>query len=148
MDKMLHRIFLISVFFLLAMPVFSSEQEKKKQPVPTHADAAIIIAKHSGLFNRYVSSDASLNECVSFLNKTGVYFGLMEVVNGQEFTLKDCARVMGQVELVLSGEAEFIAGKVKLPKGIDSWEDFCIMNGVEYVNGYRAMVQVLTPPQK
>jgi hypothetical protein len=78
---------------------------------------------------------------VSFLNEKGIYFGLMEVVNGKEFTPKDCAKALGQVELVLSGEAEYFHGKVKLPKGVDSWEDFCIMNGVEYVNGYRVIVE-------
>ncbi|MBT8042780.1 MAG: hypothetical protein KJN98_06385, partial [Pontiella sp.] len=114
-----------------------------EQPLPTHADAALMFAKYSGMFDRYVSADATLNDCVAFLNKTGVYFGLMEVVNGTEFAIKDCARVMGQIELILSGEAEYLLGKVKLPKGIDSWEDFCVLNGVEYIEGYEALLQSL-----
>lgn len=117
-------------------------------PAPTHADAAVILAKHSGLFDRYVSKDATLNDCVSFLNKHGIYFGLMEVVNGSEFTLADCARVMGQVELVFSGEAEYLAGKVMLPKGIATWKDFCTMEGVDYQQGYGAIVQALLIAQK
>ncbi|MEN7973794.1 MAG: hypothetical protein ABFR47_08170, partial [Verrucomicrobiota bacterium] len=72
-------------------------------PVPTHADAAIILAKFSGYFDQYVDDEADLNECVAFLNETGIYFGLMEVVNGTEFTAGDCARAMGQISLVLSG---------------------------------------------
>ena len=55
--------------------------------------------------------------------------------------MKDCARTMGQIELVLAGEAEYVGGKVKLPKGIDSWEVFCIMNHVEFAKGYRKLVE-------
>lgn len=117
--------------------------ERKNTPVPSHADAAVILAKYSGLFDRYVPKNASLNTCVSFLNEQGVYFGLMEVVNGSEFTVKDCARVMGQIELLFTGESRFLAGKVLLPKGIASWEEFCIMNGVDYVAGYQAVMDAL-----
>ena len=116
---------------------------KRQDPVLTHADAAIILAKYSGFFNRYVDESADLNECVAFLNKIGVYFGLMEVVNQSDFTAEDCARSMGQIELVLSGEAVFVSGKVKLPKGVESWEDFCIMNEVKYVEGHQVMLNLL-----
>ncbi len=135
--------FFLSIIFI-AFSCLSQEGERTAESLaPTHADAAIIIAKKSGLFDRYVADDASLTDCVTFLNKAGIYFGLMEVVNGKEFTVKDCARVMGQVELVFSGEAVFSYGKVILPKDIDSWEDFCTMNGVEYVDGYRALLDAL-----
>lgn len=120
-------------------------QAERERRVPTHADAALVLAKYSGLFDRYVKSDATLTQCVAFLNTHGIYFGLMEVVNGTGFTSNDCARVMGQVELVMNGEAEFTVGKVKLPKGIDSWEDFCILNGVEYVQGYEAIIRIANP---
>ena len=123
-------------------------QDLEKRIVPTHADAAVIFAKHSGLFDRYVDSDANLNDCVSFLNKRGIYFGLMEVVNGAEFALDDCARVMGQIELVFAGEASFLAGKVLLPKGIDSWKDFCILEGVDYEQGYEGVVEALNYVQQ
>lgn len=116
---------------------------QKSKPVPSHADAAVILAKHSGLFDRYVPQNTTLNGCVSFLNQHGIYFGLMEVVNGSEFTAKDCARAMGQIELLFTGEATFLAGKVLLPKGIASWEEFCIMQGVDYIEGYRAIVETL-----
>jgi len=114
-----------------------------RKPVLTHADAAMILAKYSGLFDRYVDEDADLNECVAFLNKAGIYFGLMEVVNESEFTVKDCARSMGQISLVLSGDAEFSMGKVKLPKGVESWEDFCTMEGVDYVGVLQVMLENL-----
>ena len=117
--------------------------EGDREPVLTHADAAIMLAKYSGFFDRYVDKDADLNECVAFLNKTGIYFGLKEVVSGKEFTVKDCARVMGQMDLVLSGKAEFYIGKVKLPKGIESWEGFCTMSNVKYVEKHRVMLGVL-----
>lgn len=117
--------------------------ESLPEPVPTFADAALVLAKFSGRFDRYVAPDADLAECVAFLNKTGIYFGLLEVVNGAEFKPKDCARAMGQIDLVLSGEAEYAGGKVKLPKGIDSWEDYCTMNDVKYIEAYRAMVEVV-----
>jgi hypothetical protein len=112
-------------------------------PTLTHADAAVILAKYSGFFDRYVEEDAELNECVAFLNKAGIYFGLMEVVNGSEFSVKDAAKAFGQIELVLNGEAEFSGGKGKLPEGIESWEDFCTMNRVEYVTAHKAMLEML-----
>ncbi|HSR88171.1 MAG TPA: hypothetical protein VLL07_04405 [Pontiella sp.] len=107
--------------------------------IPTHADAAYIIFKYSGLFDRYGTQDANIDDCVAFLNDHGVYFGLLEVVSGSEFTLKDCARVMGQISLVFSGDAEYLGGKVILPKDVASWEAFCIMNEVEYVQAYEAV---------
>jgi len=111
--------------------------------VLTHADAAVILARYSGLFDRYVAEDANISECVSFLNGIGVYFGLMEVVNGSEFKLNDCARAMGQIELVLNGEAEYIDGKVKLPKNIESWIEFCILSDIRYQEGYQTMRETL-----
>ncbi len=121
----------------------AAEKDGVVPPVPTYADAALILARNTGFFDRYVEKNASLNDCVAFLNGIGVRFGLMEVVNGKEFTLHDCARSMGQIELILSGEAEYVAGKVLLPKDVDSWESFCIMNGVDFIAGYETMVQAL-----
>lgn len=121
---------------------------RKNEPVPSHADAAVILAKHSGLFDRYVPQNATLNDCVSFLNEHGIYVGLMQVVNGSEFTVKDCARAMGQIELLFAGDAAFLAGKVLLPKGIASWEEFCIMQGVDYIEGYRAIMVTLLYAQQ
>ncbi|MDF7808526.1 hypothetical protein P4E94_13825 [Pontiellaceae bacterium B12219] len=121
----------------------SSEEISGHKIIPSHADAAVILAKYSGLFDRYVPQSATLNDCVAFMNEQGVYFGLMEVVNGSEFTVKDCARVMGQIELIFSGEAEFQMGKVLLPKGIASWEEFCTMEDVDYEQGYKELSRAM-----
>ena len=115
--------------------------EQQPSPVLTHADAAVILAKYSGFFDRYVTADASLNDCVGFLNKTGIYFGLMEVLDRKEFTRHDFARVMGQMALVFDGEAEYDGGKVKLPNGIASWEAFCTMNEINFIEGYQSMLE-------
>ncbi len=112
-------------------------------PVPTHADAAVIVAKFYGLFDRYVDQGADLNECVAFLNKHGVYFGLLEVANGAEFTKKDCARVMGQINLLFSGEAEFLHGKVAKPIKVGSWVEYCVLNDVPYETTYRSICEFL-----
>jgi hypothetical protein len=121
----------------------AQQEIKSEARMLTHADAAVFLARYSGLFDRYLSRDADLNECVSFLNRHGIYFGLLEVVNGAEFTKQDCARAMGQIELVFSGEAEFSQGKVKLPKKIVSWEEFCILNDVKYSEGYHYMLELM-----
>ena len=136
----------VVVLFITVAAIFISKQAKCEESaqmlsLPTHADAAVVFAKYSGLFDTYVEDDADLSFCVSFLNKHGVYFGLMEVINGKEFKKIDCARVMGQIELVLSGEADYLAGKVILPKNVASWEDFCILNGVLYSEAYEAMIK-------
>ncbi len=137
--KPIYKLLILVVMAAVFLPVQAAEEVR----TPTHADAAVVFAKYSGLFDRYVPREASLNDCVRFLNQHGIYFGLMEVVNGSEFTIGDCARVMGQIELVLTGEAEYVYGKVILPKGIDSWEDFCILHGVDYKKGYSAVYQAL-----
>ncbi len=138
-------VFLAAVVFIGFSAVGAVETQKPvvAKAVPTHADAAVFFAKYAGLFDRYVESDATLSECVSFLNKAGIYFGLLEVVRGKEFTEEDCARVMGQAGLVFSGEAEFVAGKVALPKDVESWVDFCSLNGVLYFEGYQAIVNAV-----
>ena len=136
-----------SVFFGVAIALFSGVRggfcAEKKGPVITHADAAVMLAKYSGFFDRYVPENASLDECVAFLNKHGIYFGLLEVVNGTRFTPSDCARAMGQIDLLLRGEAVFSGGKVKLPEGLDSWREYCSMNEVEFMDAYRTMGEML-----
>ena len=142
MDAEYKRVSLLLAATLCLSPAVRAETNVERQPVLTHADAAVFFAKYSGYFDRYVPEDAGLNECVTFLNKTGIYFGLLEVLNGSRFTEEDCARAMGQIDLLLSGHAEFSMGKVKLPKGFVSWKEFCTMHGVEYVKGYRVMLRI------
>lgn len=131
------------VFVGILLCVFSCRSRAEDVLPPTHADAAIIFAKYSGFFEEYVSESAGLSECVRFFNRRGVYFGLSEVYGNSEFTVSDCARVMGQFDLIFTGDAEYSLGKVKLPKGIDSWESFCIINDVQYELGFRNVVQAL-----
>ena len=128
----------------LSLSAGSDEMASDRQIVPTHADAAFIITKYSGLFDRYGLQDANVSECVAFLNDHGVYFGLLEVVSGRVFTRQDCARVMGQISLVFSGDAEYLGGKVKLPKGVDSWEAFCIMEDIKFIELYEAIRNTLS----
>ena len=131
---------LILTFYVGLIPALAADSAQSP-PVLTHADAAVVLAKYSGFFDRYVATDASLNDCVAFLNKNGIYFGLMEVLNREEFTRQDFARVAGQMALVFGGDAEYDGGKVKLPNGIASWDDFCIMNDINFVEGYKSMVE-------
>jgi len=131
------------VLFFLPGWALAEENNNKSTPALTHAGAAIILTKYSGFFERYVEEDADLTRCVAFLNQTGVYFGLLEVVNGTEFTVKDAARSLGQIDLALKGEAEFSSGKIKLPFGIESWEDYCVMSRVDYIAVHRTMREIL-----
>lgn len=128
---------------MLPRGALAEENNNKPAPSLTHADAAVILTKYSGFFNRYVEENADLTQCVAFLNRTGVYFGLLEVVNGTEFSIKDAARSLGQIDLVLNGEAEFSSGKIKLPSGIESWESYCVMNRVEYRIVHQTMREML-----
>ncbi len=141
MPYMLKRMFLISLLFFGGF--VRGDKGGGGEVALTHADAAVILAKYTGFFDRYVDDSADLNECVAFLNGIGIYFGLMEVVNNSEFTIEDCARSMGQIELILSGEATLYRGRINLPKGIESWKDFCIMNEVKYAEGHQAMLDLL-----
>lgn len=135
----------IPVFLVLSVAAFTSSFAENTSAAAlsrlTHADAAILFARHMSLFDGYVADDASLDECVQFLNKTGIYFGLLEVINGAEFAIEDCARVMGQIDLILSGEAEYTFGKVRLPDEIGSWEEYCVLNGLEYRIAYQSLVE-------
>lgn len=145
------RVCILSIVFFwsaLSSPAGPDEMASERQVVPTHADAAFIITNYLGLFDRSGPQDATTSECVAFLNDHGVYFGLLEVVSGTEFTRKDCARVMGQISLVFSGDAEYVGGKVKLPKGVDSWEAFCIMEGVKFIETYEAILNAVRGADK
>ena len=140
--------YLLSSSLLWGGSVWSDETTEAKKPILTHADAAIILVKYSGFFDRYIEKDFNLNQCVAFLNKRGIYFGLLEVVNGAEFSQKDAARSFAQIDLLLSGDAEFSVGKICLPKGIDSWEEFCTMSRIDYLLAYQKMVEAFWQVQK
>ena len=134
------RFFFIVTIFSITPVVTRAKDQVAVRPVLTHADAAVILAKYSGFFDRYISQEATLDSCVSFLNKTGIYFGLKEVLDGSVFTEHDFARAAGQMALVFGGDAEFESGKVKLPKSIASWEEFCTMNDINFSADYQTML--------
>ena len=69
----------------------------------THGDAAQILCRYSGLLDRHVADDASLGTCVQLLNDIGITFELMAIIDQQLFKQSDCARVMGQLEILFSG---------------------------------------------
>lgn len=97
----------------------------------TFADLAVFLAK--GYFGRHVSPDASLGQCVDFLNRNGVYFSFFELMDsGRIVTKEDVARVVGQVELLLSGEAEIAGGRIKKPVEAQTWVDYCLLNDVDF----------------
>ena len=129
------------VLFVVVGGVFAGEVEKIS--VLTHADAAVVLSKYFGFFDRYVSPDATVGACVSFLNDTGIEFAVMDVITEKEFIIKDCARVTGQISLVFSGEAKYLGGKVMLPNEFSSWEEFCLMNDVHYEDIYRSVTKML-----
>lgn len=144
MNQFVKSVFLLgAVIFFTGQWVLGEAETKDSTPKITHADAAVILAKYTGFFDRYVDESDDLNECVTFLNKTGVYFGLLEIVNGSEFSVKDAAMSFGQIDLVLSGDAKFSGGKVSLPKSVESWEEYCTMNRVDYVKSYQTMLEML-----
>ena len=108
----------------------------------THGDAAQILCRYSGLLDRHVADDASLGTCVQLLNDIGITFELMAIIDQQPFKQSDCARVMGQLEILFSGEAGLSKNEIVLPSGYSSWEEYCVMNDVDYKKAHSGM-QVL-----
>lgn len=97
---------------------------------PTFGDLAVLLAK--GSFNNAVPADASLEECVAFLNGYGVHFSMFDLMDPDvSVTKEDFARVVGQSRLLFLGEAEVQNGSIKKPNGIDSWVDYCLLNDVD-----------------
>lgn len=120
----------------------TAEVQKEQKTVLTHKYAAVAFAKSAGMFDGYIDSDATLSDCVSFMNEQGILFSLSDVISQKTFTSKDCARVMGQISLIFLGEAkrEFgSVGMIMLPDNVDSWEQYCIINGVEYKEMYKKL---------
>lgn len=96
----------------------------------TFADLAVFAAK--GYFKNYVKHDASLEECVIFLNKKGVEFSFFSLVDSsQVVSQEDVARVVGQSVLVFSGDAEYVDGVIKKPLGMETWVDYCLLNDID-----------------
>ena len=96
---------------------------------PTFADLSVLLAK--GYFKNSVSADASLEQCVAFLNGHGICFSLFDLMDPQAVvTREDFARVVGQSTLLFLGEAERVGGCIRKPLGSESWVDYCLLNDV------------------
>lgn len=97
---------------------------------PTFGDLAVILAK--GHFRSYVGQNASMEECVAFLNGKGVSFSLFDLIDPDKaVTKEDCARVVGQSMLLFSGEAEVVNGCIKKPLDVKTWVDYCLLNDID-----------------
>jgi hypothetical protein len=97
---------------------------------PTFGDLAVILAK--GHFRGYVGQNASMEECVAFLNGKGVSFSLFDLIDPDKaVTKEDCARAVGQSVLLFSGEAEVVNGRIKKPLDAKTWVDYCLLNEID-----------------
>ena len=120
----------ISVYFLMAIFFISGGFV---QAEPTFADMAVLLAK--GQFKEHVSADVSLEECASFLNKQGICFSFLDLIDSsKQVTKEDFARVLGQSRLLFLGEAELINGCIQRPNETESWVDYCLLNDIELSN--------------
>lgn len=107
---------------------------------PTFGDLAVLLAK--GYFGNYVRQDASLEQCVIFLNKQGVCFSLFDLIDPDKAVKKeDFARVVGQSMLLFSGEAEIMNGCIKKPSEMESWVDYCLLNDINLQSIWDGFVQ-------
>jgi hypothetical protein len=126
------RITSILVFCLLAGVVRSAE--------PTFGDLAVLLAK--GYFGRYVGPEASLPECVVFLNQRGICFSLFDLIDPEKsVSREDLARVVGQSVLLFSGDAEVVNGCVKKPLESETWVDYCVLNDIDLSPIWNGFVQ-------
>jgi hypothetical protein len=97
---------------------------------PTFGDLAVLLAK--GHFRSYVGQNASMEECVAFLNGRGVSFSLFDLIDPDKaVTKEDCARAIGQSMLLFSGEADVVNGCIKKPLEAKTWVDYCLLNDID-----------------
>ena len=107
---------------------------------PTFGDLAVLLAK--GYFGSYVPPDASMAQCVVFLNKRGVCFSLFDLIDPDKTVKKeDFARVVGQSVLLFLGEAEVVAGSIKKPFEAETWVDYCLLNDIDLTPVWNGFVQ-------
>lgn len=107
----------------------------------THGDLAVFAAK--GYFRDYVPSEATLAQCVAFLNGKGICFSLLDILSTDKAVNKeDLARVAGQSVLLFSGEAEVVSGGIKKPLEAETWVDYCLLNDIDFVSVWDGFVQI------
>ena len=110
------------------------------QAAATFSDLAVSLAK--GYFKNYVNKDASLEECVAFLNDKGVCFSLFDLMDPDLVVKKeDFARVLGQSALLFLGEARVVNGCIEKPMMAKTWVDYCLLNGVDSAFLWKRFVQ-------
>ena len=103
-------------------------------------DLAVLLAK--GWFARYVPQEASLTDCVGFLNRQGISFSLFDLMDPDaKVTFEDFARAVGQSTLLFSGEATIENGFIKKPLGADTWVDYCLLNDIDLQPLWNGFVQ-------
>lgn len=118
MRKLVYPVLLL--FAVLSVPV---------QAAPTFADLAVLLAR--GYFKDNVPPDASVEECVVFLNQHGICFSMFDLMDpNARVTKEDFARVIGQSRLLFLGEAELERGCIKKPIKVKNWVDYCLLNDV------------------
>ena len=123
MRNLRHTIFLL-LFTAGLSPVASFAQ-------PTFADLAVLLAK--GYFKSHVPSDATPEQCATFLNSKGVYFSLFDLMDSQAIVTKeDFAKVVGQSTLLFLGEAVVVNGGIEKPLRIETWVDYCLLNDIDF----------------
>ena len=133
------------ILCLSFMSVLSLAATKESKPgtktgaILTRQKVAGFLAKEAGLFKRYVPAKADDQWCVDFLSKLGVQLYLKGESNETGFSKKDMARVLGQIELLLNGEATYLNGGIELPENMKSWIEFCVINKVAYRATYEAV---------
>lgn len=116
--------FVSLIFVFLVISGFSA------QATGRFGDLAVLLAK--GYFKNHVSQDASMSDCVAFLNNQGICFSLFDLMDPNATVKKeDFARVTGQSTLLFLGEAEIESGCIKKPLGIETWVDYCLLNDVD-----------------
>jgi len=117
-----------SIYFVAALSLIFGVSV---QANPTFADLAVLLAK--GQFKEHVSVDASLEECVAFLNQQGVCFSLFDLMDpARRVTKEDFSRVIGQSRLLFLGEADVVDGCIKKPAVAITWVDYCLLNDVGF----------------
>ncbi len=125
--------------FLVRLVVACNVLVRASVANPTFAHAVAVIAKHSGLFERYVDDKENLVECINFLNRCGIWIDPLDIYDNRPFKEVDSARIIGQIHLLFAGEASLERGRITLPSGYGSWREFCDLSGLDYREAFKAI---------
>lgn len=132
------------MFILVVSLFYAHVSFAEGQARLTQVDAAVLIARYSGFFDRYISEEGTPSECLQFLNEQGIVFDMLGVLEGREYTEAEHARVMTQIDLILSGRVTVGSiGGVDLPREYGSWEEYCLLNNIHYKESYKRLVEII-----